>query len=186
MMDLLCHRSGGTKAFKGKGEILHLARQTGTCMADLVGEMRLLSRTSKDAARGRFHYLELHRRSTRRAEAYCLRWRSALHRHVRWSEVTRDVQRLPLGLHDPYRQMNRKACELNALFSLFREQEATLVKLALTYELEEEGLGDRVVTGIPEQPSRRSVTDEQVNDIRQHRSPDKRCAGGRRYPKRRA
>ncbi len=64
-MELLCHRIGSTKAFKGKGEVVSLARQAGACMDELAGQMRQLSRSSKQAAGGGFHYLDLHRRPGR-------------------------------------------------------------------------------------------------------------------------
>ena len=133
-MELLCHRSRGTKAFKGKGEVLSLARDASARMEELAGEMRRLSRTSKRAYGGGFHYLDLHRRPTRSGEACCLRWRSPLHRHMRWIDVAIDVQRLAVGLHAPYREMNRKACELNALYGLYRAERTTLERLARAYE----------------------------------------------------
>lgn len=129
-MDLLCHRGRGTKAFKGKGEVLSLARNAGARMEELIADMRRLACTSKRASGGRFHYLDLHRRPTRNGVACCLRWRSPLHRHMRWTDVAGDVRRLPVGLHAPYWEMNRKACELNALYGLYRMQRATLEKLA--------------------------------------------------------
>jgi hypothetical protein len=49
---------------------------------------------------------------------------------VRWTAVARDLRRLPLGLHLSYREMNRRACELNALHGLCRMQRAVLERLA--------------------------------------------------------
>ena len=129
-MELLCRRSGTTKAFTGKGDVLRLARQAGECMDELAVQMRRLSRTSKQTADGGFHYLDLHRRTARSGTSCSLRWRSPLHRHVRWTAVARDLRRLPLGLHLSYREMNRRACELNALHGLCRMQRAVLERLA--------------------------------------------------------
>jgi hypothetical protein len=136
-MELLCHRIGSTKAFKGKGELLGLARQADECLDELTTRMRRLSLSSKQTAGGAFHYLDLHLRRARSGNARALRWRSPLHRHVRWKTVVQDLRKLPVGLHLPYREMNRRACELNALHGLCRMQRAVLDKLARAYGEEE-------------------------------------------------
>lgn len=92
--------------------------------------MRQLSAASRQAALGGFHYLALHRRRAAGAARCFLRWRTARHRHVRWAQVARDLKRLPLGLHEAYRQLNRQANELNARYSLCRAERAALVRLA--------------------------------------------------------
>jgi hypothetical protein len=133
-MELLCHRMRSTKAFKGKGELLGMARQTGKCLDELAAQMHRLSQASKQTAGGGFHYLDLHRRRGRSGATCSLRWRSPLHRHVRWSTVAQDLRNLPLGLHRPYSAMNRRACELNALHGLCRMQRAALERMARAYD----------------------------------------------------
>lgn len=138
-MELFCQRVRITKAFKGKGEVLRLARQAGSWMEEIADEMRALAQASKAVPGTSFHYLTLHRRPLRRGAACFLRWRGPLHGHVRWDEVVRDLRQLPLGLHDMYLAMNIRARELNALHALYHLEGVTLERLAQVYGDEGEG-----------------------------------------------
>lgn len=133
-MDLVCQRWGTTKAFKGKGEVLRLARQAGIRADEVVGDMLSLAAASKSVPGTRFHYLALRRRPTPCGEACRLRWRNPLHEHVRWQQVVQDLKRLPLGLHDVYLAMNVSAQELNALHALYSNEHRVLARLAHVYD----------------------------------------------------
>lgn len=142
-MELFCQRARITKAFKGKGEVLRLARQAGGWMEEIVEEMRALAQASKAVPGTSFHYLTLHRRPVRRGAACFLRWRGPLHEHVRWEQVARDLRQLPVGLHEAYVEMNLRARELNALHALYQVECGTLERLAQVYGDEGKDLGIR-------------------------------------------
>lgn len=132
-MDLLCPRRRNTKAFKGKGEVLRLARQAGIRADEIVRDMLSLAAASRSMPGTRFHYLALHRRPTPGGDACRLRWRNPLHEHVRWQLVAQELKCLPLGLHDVYLAMNITAHELNALHALYSNERRVLARLAHVY-----------------------------------------------------
>src|SRR5687767_8152114 len=104
--------NGGTKAFKGKGDVRRRMREVEQQLTVLHHLMRQLKDQTR-AVRGRVFALEVDERPRR--EWVLLRWRYLLGQHALWArDIGPSLVAFPEGLQTWYRHVNMTASILNA------------------------------------------------------------------------